>query len=73
MIQSPYVWMSIWTWVQRVLILLAFLPLPLMEPMSHEDVEEEENSLNQFDPPPIFDDYSVEEILDFEDYGVKRS
>jgi len=37
--------------------------------MSYEDDEEKDEDLTQFNPPPIFDDYSDEEILGFEDYG----
>ena len=34
-----------------------------------EQVNEEEEDLNRFDQPPIFDDYGDEELLKFEDYG----
>jgi len=34
-----------------------------------EEVNEREEALNQFDSPPIFDDYNDEEIVGFEDYG----
>jgi len=45
--------------------------VPLKEFISYEDeeVNEREDGLNQFDSPPIFDDYDDEEILGFEDYG----
>jgi len=34
-----------------------------------EEVNEREEALNQFDSPPIFDDYNDEKIVGFEDYG----
>ena len=34
-----------------------------------EEVNEEEEDWNRFDPPPILDDYVDEELLKFEDYG----
>jgi len=37
--------------------------------VSYEDEEEKEESLNPFDPGPIFNDYSDEEILRFKEYG----
>jgi len=43
--------------------------LALNEPVSYEDEDEKEEVLNQFDPPPIFNDHGDEEILRFEDYG----
>ena len=45
--------------------------LPLKEVSSQEDkrVNEEEEDLNQFHLPPIFDDYGDVELLDFTDYG----
>ena len=45
--------------------------VPLKEFVSCEDegVNEREEGLNQFDSPPIFDDYGDEQILGFEDYG----
>ena len=45
--------------------------LPLKEIILYEDeeVNEEEDDLNRFDPPPIFDDYGDEELLKFEDCG----
>jgi len=45
--------------------------LPFKEIIIYEDeeVDDEEEDLNRFDLPPIFDDYGDEELLDFEDYG----
>ena len=45
--------------------------LPFKEIIFHEDEEviEEEEDLNRFDLPPIFDDYGDEELLDFEELG----
>jgi len=45
--------------------------LPLKDLVSYwdEEVNKKGEGLNQFDPPPIFDDYGDEEILGFEDYG----
>jgi len=45
--------------------------LPLKDLVSYQDeeVNEKAEGLNQFNPPPIFDDYGDEEILGFEDYG----
>jgi len=48
--------------------------LPLKDLVSYQDEEVNETGegLNQFDPPPIFDDYGDEEILGYEDYGDKE-
>ena len=45
--------------------------LPMKEIIFYEDeeVNEEEEDLNRFDPPSIFDDYGDDELLKFEDYG----
>jgi len=45
--------------------------LPLKDLVSYqdEDVNEEGEGLNQFDPPHIFDDCGDEEILGVEDHG----
>ena len=45
--------------------------LPLKEIIFYQDeeVNEEEEDLNRFDLPPIFDDYGDEELLDFEELG----
>jgi len=45
--------------------------LSLKEIISYEDeeVNEEEEDLNRFDLPPIFDDYGDEELLDFKELG----
>ena len=45
--------------------------LPLKEIIFYEDEEEneEDEHWNQFDPPPIFDDYGDNELLKFEDHG----
>jgi len=47
--------------------------LPLKDLVSYEDreVDEKGEGLNQFDPPPIFNDCGDEEILGFEDYVNK--
>jgi len=51
------------------------LNLPTMVPLKEfmccedEEVNEREEGLNQFDSPPIFNDYGDEEILGFEDYS----
>ena len=45
--------------------------LSLKDLVSHqnEEVNEKGEGLNQFDPPPIFDDYGSEEILGYKNYG----
>ena len=45
--------------------------LPLKEIVFYDDeeVNKDEEDLNRFDAPPIFDDYGDEELLKFEDYG----
>ena len=47
---------------------------PLMKFVSYEDKEENERKqgLNQYDLPPIFDDYGDKEVLGFENYGDKE-
>ena len=43
----------------------------MKEIISYEDegVDEEEEDLNRFDLPPIFDDYGDDELLDFKELG----
>ena len=49
--------------------------LPTMPPLKEiifyegEEVNEVEEDLNRLDPPPIFDDYGDEELLEFEELG----
>ena len=49
--------------------------LPMKEIIFYEDeeVNEDEEDLNRFDPPPIFDDYGDEELLHFEELGETTS
>ena len=73
MAQSPHAWMSILTrGGQSVLVTLSLSTMvPSKEFVSYEDeeVNERKEGLNQFNSPPVFDDYGDEEILGFEDYG----
>ena len=49
--------------------------LPTLQPLKEiifcedEEVNQEEEDLNRFDPPTIFYDYGDKELLKFEDYG----